>query len=64
MSNSPDSRKKQVVCMFYEVEQLIGSGSFGNVYRCRHIQTGKYYAIKEFKTKFTNRKRAFEMREI
>ena len=28
------------------------------------MQTGKLYAIKEFKNKFTNRKRAFEMREI
>jgi serine/threonine protein kinase len=48
----------------YEVEQLIGSGSFGHVYRCKHIKTGKRYAIKEFKNKFSNRKKAFEMREI
>lgn len=64
-SHSPDNSKKtQIFCQMYEVEALIGSGSFGQVYRCRHIKSGKRYAIKEFKNKYANRKKAFDMREI
>lgn len=64
-SHSPDSQRQQQLFLgTYEVEALIGSGSFGQVFRCRHIKTGKRYAIKEFKNKFSNRKKAFETREI
>jgi len=43
---------------------LIGGGSFGHVFRCRHLKTGKYYAIKKFKNKFQSKKKAFDQREI
>jgi serine/threonine protein kinase len=46
------------------VGDLIGSGSFGHVYKCRHLKTGKFYAIKKFKNKFQTKKKAFEQREI
>jgi serine/threonine protein kinase len=50
MSPSPD--RKMILWNEYEVEELIGGGSFGHVYSCRHLKTGKYYAVKKFKTKF------------
>ena len=53
-----------MICGEYEQEALIGSGSFGKVYRCRHIKTGKLYAIKEFKHKYNSRKKAMECKEI
>jgi len=43
---------------------LIGGGSFGYVYKCKHVQTGQYYAIKYFKNKFATMKKAFDQREI
>lgn len=50
MSPSPD--RKMILWNEYEVEELIGGGSFGHVYSCRHLKTGKFYAVKKFKTKF------------
>ena len=32
----------------YEIIKLLGNGSFGSVYSCRSIKTGKNYAIKVF----------------
>ena len=32
----------------YEIIKLLGNGSFGSVYSCRSIKTGKNYAIKAF----------------
>ena len=43
---------------------MIGSGSFGHVYACKHVKTGKEYAVKKFKNKYNNKKKAFELREI
>jgi serine/threonine protein kinase len=43
---------------------MIGSGSFGQVYDCKHIKSGKNFAVKKFKNKFQSIKKAFEMREI
>lgn len=64
-SHSPDpTKKRHFFCRDYEVEALIGQGSFGHVYRCRHVKTKKLYAIKEFKNKYPNQKKAFECREI
>lgn len=34
------------------------------MFRCRHAQTGKLYAIKEFKNKYQTKKKAFECKEI
>ena len=34
------------------------------MFRCKHLKTGKYYACKVFKTKFNNKKKALENREI
>jgi serine/threonine protein kinase len=48
----------------YEQEELIGGGSFGHVFKARHIKTGKVVAIKKFKNKFANKKKAFDQREI
>jgi serine/threonine protein kinase len=48
----------------FEVGDLVGSGSFGHVYRCRSVKNGKYYAIKKFKNKYPTKKKAFEQREI
>jgi serine/threonine protein kinase len=43
---------------------MIGSGSFGHVYKCRHVKTGKEYAVKKFKNKYPTKKKAFDQREI
>jgi serine/threonine protein kinase len=43
---------------------MIGSGSFGHVYACKHVKSGKEYAVKKFKNKYNNKKKAFELREI
>ena len=32
----------------YEVVQLLGAGTFGNVYQCRHQQSGELVAIREY----------------
>ena len=44
----------------YEVGDQIGSGTFGQVFKCKHRRTGKIFAIKRFKAKFVSQKRAFE----
>lgn len=44
--------------------EVIGSGSFGDVYECIQVKTGKKFAIKKFKAKYASRKKAFEQREI
>ena len=66
ISNDPNSleRPKLIVYNEYEQEELIGGGSFGHVFRCRNVETGKYYAIKKFKNKFQTKKKAFDQREI
>jgi|TARA_B110000305_G_C18910458_1_gene390484 serine/threonine protein kinase len=48
----------------YEMGQQIGSGSFGQVYKCRHVKTGKEYAVKKFNNKYTTKRKAFEQREV
>ena len=61
---SPSPERKTILWNEFEQEELIGGGSFGHVYRCRHIKTGKYYAVKKFKAKFQSKKKAFDQREI
>lgn len=62
-TQSPE-KPKLIVNNEYEREELIGGGSFGYVYKCKHVQTGQYYAIKYFKNKFATMKKAFDQREI
>ncbi len=61
---SPSPERKFILWNEFEQEEQIGGGSFGHVYRCRHIKTGKYYAVKKFKAKFQSKKKAFDQREI
>lgn len=61
---SPSPERKTILWNEFEQEELIGGGSFGHVYRCRHVATGKVYAVKKFKNKFQSKKKAFEQREI
>lgn len=56
---SPE-RASTILWNEYEVGEKIGSGSFGDVYKCRNIKTGKLYAIKKFKNKYSTKKKAFE----
>ena len=30
----------------YKVEKKLGSGTFGEVFKCRHLRTNKVYAMK------------------
>ena len=62
--NSSPEKPKIIVWNEYEQEELIGGGSFGHVFKCRHIKTGKICAIKKFKNKYTSKKKAFDQREI
>ena len=48
----------------YQLLDIIGEGSFGHVYEAKSNRTGKIVAIKKFKNKYQNRKKAFEQREI
>jgi len=48
----------------FELSDMIGSGSFGHVYKCKHVKSGKEYAVKKFKNKFATKKKAFEQREM
>ena len=58
--------KKPVNVIFgeYQLLDIIGEGSFGHVYEAKHNRTGKIVAIKKFKNKYQNKKKAFEQREI
>lgn len=40
----------------YEIVKSIGSGSFGQVYLCRHKREDKYYVMKKIKTRDMNAK--------
>ena len=44
----------------YQLLEIIGEGSFGHVYEAKHNRTGRIVAIKKFKNKYQNRKKAFE----
>ena len=35
---------------------MIGSGSFGHVYDCKHLKSGQLFAMKKFKKKYSNKK--------
>ena len=48
----------------YEVLGVVGEGAYGVVLRCRNKDTGEIVAIKKFKNKYQNKKKAFEQREI
>mgnify|MGYP001454039555 FL=1 len=63
MEESPE-RHQLIIWNEFELLEQIGSGSFGHVYRCRNVKTGKEYAVKKFKNKYTNKKKAFDQREI
>lgn len=54
--------KKPVNVIFgeYQLLDVIGEGSFGHVYEAKHHRTGKIVAIKKFKNKYQNKKKAFE----
>ena len=48
----------------FELGDQIGAGSFGDVYKCKHVKSGKDFAIKRFKNKYNTKRKAFELREI
>lgn len=43
---------------------MIGSGSFGDVYDCKNVRTGKMCAVKRYKKRYTTKKQAYDHREI
>ena len=34
---------------FYKIEKIIGKGSFGRVYKVKHLRDGKRYAMKKIR---------------
>jgi len=60
LDGSQNRNPTYIIWNEYEVGQLIGSGSFGQVFECTHVKTGKVYAIKKFKNKYQSKKKAFE----
>ena len=45
----------QIYADRFEHINIIGSGSYGEVFRVKHRETNKYYAIKNYKKIFDNR---------
>lgn len=41
-----DGKTRELVCSSYTVADIVGKGSFGNVYRVRKHETGQFYAMK------------------
>ena len=69
LQNSPQAQSspeklRYIIWNEYELGDLIGAGSFGHVHKCRHVKSGKEYAVKKFKNKYQTKKKAFEQREI
>ena len=60
----PPEKTVSILWGEFELGAMIGSGSFGHVYDGRHVKSGKMYAVKRFKNKFNNKKKAFDQREI
>lgn len=56
--------KLPLLCNDYEQLSQIGSGSFGYVYKCRYVPTGKFVAVKVFKVKYSSKAKAFENKEV
>lgn len=50
----------QVVDGVYRIEELIGAGGMGIVYRCRHEVLGKEFALKVLKPQFANDREAID----
>jgi len=61
--NSPE-KTRFIIWNEYELGDLIGAGSFGHVHKCKHVKTGKEFAVKKFKNKYQTKKKAFDQREI
>ena len=59
-----DKKPVNVLWGEYQLLEIIGEGSFGHVFEAKHNRTGKIVAIKKFKNKYQNKKKAFEQREI
>ena len=51
----------QLVCKGYEVQQVLGSGGYGHVYRVKQVQTGKLFALKQTKALGKHNKIDFSM---
>lgn len=58
--------KKEKVIMLGQYEQItkLGSGTFGNVYRCVDLQSGEVVAIKKLKKSYDSLEDAYSLREI
>ncbi len=57
MSNSIILKKYEKICK-------IGSGTFGNVYKCKNMDTKETVAIKKFKKRFNKIDDAMKLKEV
>lgn len=64
MSKSNKSKEKVIMLGQYEQITKMGSGTFGNVYRCVDLKTGDVVAIKKLKKSYDSIEDAFSLREI
>lgn len=49
--DAPDDAKKDEFSLKYEKLELLGEGTVGSVWKCRHLESGELFAVKIFRSR-------------